>query len=338
MRTAKRKAIRRLKRCLESIPPLIVAGQSSGAFERWRRDTEVAIRHTFRENPDYVEDFQRIHYWALFSPSTEQDKLEAFLAGLKSAQSMLESMINEIHEYWPDDEESPMHATKPRTTTAKSNRVFIVHGHDRTAKVKVERHLKRLGLDPVVLHDQPNEGRTIIEKFEAHADVAFAVVLLTPDDVGGPKSAEGLNLRPRARQNVIFELGFFIGKLSRKRVAALVVDHVETPSDYDGVVFLPMSSNDGWKEQLEKELRSVGLEVRSRAATAGRSARPIREVVYRRRRNSETWHFCTNCSYWPTRNYLYTKKPSRGQLCKQCKTKAREGRCRPTSLPPGRRG
>jgi predicted nucleotide-binding protein len=99
-------------------------------------------------------------------------------------------------------------------------RVFIVHGHASEAKESLARFLERVGLEPIILHEQPNSGRTIIEKFEVYADVGFAVVLLTPDDVGAPKDAP-TELKPRARQNVIAELGYFYGKLSRHRVCAL---------------------------------------------------------------------------------------------------------------------
>lgn len=110
------------------------------------------------------------------------------------------------------------------------------------------------------MHEQANLGRTIIEKFEDHAQVGFAVALLTPDDVGSLKG-EGTNPNPRARQNVIFEFGYFIGKLGRKRVCALVKGAVEKPSDYDGVLYIPLDDSDGWKMRLIKELKSVGFEV-----------------------------------------------------------------------------
>jgi predicted nucleotide-binding protein len=103
---------------------------------------------------------------------------------------------------------------------SQTKKVFVVHGHDNEAKETVARFLERLKLEPIILHEQPNEGRTVIEKFEVHADVSFAVALLTPDDVGASAS-ERAHLRPRARQNVVLELGYFLGKLKRNRVCAL---------------------------------------------------------------------------------------------------------------------
>jgi predicted nucleotide-binding protein len=141
-----------------------------------------------------------------------------------------------------------------------SKRVFVVHGHDHGRKESVARFLEKLGLQPVILHEKPNAGRTIIEKFSDYSDVHFAVVLLTADDVG-----RGLHEpepgRPRARQNVILELGYFLGKLSRSRVCALYAKGVELPSDYDGVLFLALESEEAWRLGLVRELKAAGFEV-----------------------------------------------------------------------------
>jgi hypothetical protein len=137
--------------------------------------------------------------------------------------------------------------------------VFVVHGHDE-ARERVARLLERLGLKPIILHEQPDQGRTIIEKFESHAAVGFAVVLLTPDDVGSA-AFEPQALKPRARQNVIFELGFFVAALGRRRVCALYKGDVELPTDYTGVVYTPMDPADGWQLKLARELKHAGLDV-----------------------------------------------------------------------------
>lgn len=119
---------------------------------------------------------------------------------------------------------------QPVLNTALTNKIFIVHGHDEGAREAVARFLERLGFVPIILHEQANRGRTVIEKVEAHSDVSFAVVLLTPDDEG---CVRGGSLEPRPRQNVLLELGFFIGKLGRDRVCALKRGTVEIPSDFD---------------------------------------------------------------------------------------------------------
>lgn len=140
-----------------------------------------------------------------------------------------------------------------------ARRVFIVHGHDDALKNAVARVVDRLGLEPIILHEQPNKGRTIIEKFLAYSDVGFAIVLLTPDDTGGKTGIPPDTLRPRARQNVILELGFFLGRLGRDRVAALYDPSVEMPSDYSGVLFFPYDDQGVWALHLAKEMKAVGL-------------------------------------------------------------------------------
>lgn len=146
---------------------------------------------------------------------------------------------------------------KPKNT----RKVFIVHGRDDALKNSVARFLRRLGLEPVILHEQPNRGRTIIEKFIDHSDVGFAVVLLTPDDQGGVAGESADAFRGRARQNVILELGFFLGRLGRDRVAAIYDSEVEMPSDYSGVLFLPYDDKGQWQFPLAKEIRAAGIPV-----------------------------------------------------------------------------
>lgn len=139
------------------------------------------------------------------------------------------------------------------------NQVFVVHGHDDAAKMQVALLIERAGLKPIILHEQPNEGRTIIEKFETHGGSAgFAVILLTPDDVGGPHCGK---LKPRARQNVIGEMFWFAGKLGRSKVCALKKGEIELPSDFAGVAYTDMDEHGGWKGKLLKELEAAGYTV-----------------------------------------------------------------------------
>lgn len=124
----------------------------------------------------------------------------------------------------------------------------------------VARFLEQLKLETSILHEQPNQGLTIIEKFEKHAQVGFAVALLTPDDIGAFQE-DMENLKSRARQNVVFEFGYFIGRLGRKKVCALVKGDVEIPSDYAGVIYIQLDDNEGWQMKLFKELRDAGMDV-----------------------------------------------------------------------------
>lgn len=136
-----------------------------------------------------------------------------------------------------------------------TNRVFVVHGHDGEAREAVARFLEMIGFDPVILHEQANRSRTIIEKIEANHEVSFAVILLTPDDEG---CAKGGTPEPRARQNVLLELGYFMAHLGRENVCALKRGQVEIPSDFAGVVWEPMDDNGGWRASLARELEAAG--------------------------------------------------------------------------------
>ncbi len=148
----------------------------------------------------------------------------------------------------------------PFRSNQQTKEIFIVHGHDNAAKEEVARFIEKLDLHPIILHEKPDKGRTIIEKFEHHSDdVGFAVVLLTPDDVGHSKD-EPTKAQQRARQNVVLELGFFLGKLTRSRVCALLKGDIELPNDYSGVLYKPMDDAGAWKLQLAKEIKEAGIE------------------------------------------------------------------------------
>jgi hypothetical protein len=163
-----------------------------------------------------------------------------------------------------------------------SNKVFVVHGHNDTIKDAVATYLESLNLEPIILHLQPSLGKTIIEKVEHYSDVGFAVILLTKDDLGcilGPlefiPTQEPVGIfskktvihagrpwgkqNPRARQNVIFEFGYFIGRLGRNRVAALCEEGIERPSDIDGLVYISLDNEGLWESALKKEIEAAGI-------------------------------------------------------------------------------
>lgn len=179
-----------------------------------------------------------------------KDKVECIARKLRRSIRVLEEDI--------DDMQSVSGASTVRSSEVDSNKIFVVHGHDEGAREAVARYLEKLGFDPIILHEKANQGRAIIEKFEKNADVGFAVVLLTPDDVG---SVKGGNLQPRARQNVFLELGYFIGKLGRENVCALKRGDIEIPSDLLGVVYVDFDAYRGWQQKLGQELKSAGYEI-----------------------------------------------------------------------------
>ena len=210
----------RLQSALSEIDQLKQLPRFSPQFEKWCRDTEVAISNTFKDKPKYVQDFTNIRYIPIVISSSMPDSADQgrYVRGLESAASVIESMIDEIEEYWEDDDQPISAPSAGPNGPEITNEVFIVHGSDDGAKETVARFLTKLGLDPIVLHEQPNQGRTIIEKFEQYAKVGFAVVLLTPDDSCADTHQPGSS-RPRPRQNVILELGFFLGSWAEIELA-----------------------------------------------------------------------------------------------------------------------
>lgn len=128
-------------------------------------------------------------------------------------------------------------------------KIFIVHGHDVEIKLEVARFVEKFGFEAIILHEQPNEGKTIIEKLEKHSSSAcYAIVLYTADD--------DANGKMRARQNVVFEHGYFVAKLGRSKVCVILEDGVEKPGDIDGIVYI---SDKNWQFNLEQELKAADL-------------------------------------------------------------------------------
>ncbi|WP_164083510.1 TIR domain-containing protein [Stenotrophomonas maltophilia] len=180
--------------------------------------------------------------------------------GIKRELFKLGALRDIFQERLEDSGEVSVVAKAAVADRESTRRVFVVHGHDDGLKETVARYLSRLELAPVILHEEPNQGRTIIEKFERHADVDFAVVLFTPDDVGYPANRVEKS-RPRPRQNVVLELGFFMGTLGRQRVCVLYSGDVELPSDYAGVLYLPLDAAGAWRFLLAKEMKASGIDI-----------------------------------------------------------------------------
>ena len=233
-------------------------GQSR-QFRKWSESVNSAFIHIFGEDS---RQYLRLPGSYTINPAGIREYLDAMV-------SMVESNLEDIKTFWDDNEtikNEPIAQSRtssrgsPRSERKKlEKKIFVVHGHDDASRESVARFLESLTFEAIVLHEQSDKGRTIIEKIEDHSDVSFAVVLMTPDDLGAAKT-EIECLRPRARQNVIFELGYFIGRLGRKNVYALKNPEVETPSDYDGVVYTNLDASGGWKLNLIRELKSAGFE------------------------------------------------------------------------------
>jgi predicted nucleotide-binding protein len=174
----------------------------------------------------------------------------------------LPDYCNECGEAFPWQMKPGQGKTMPTGPTSL-DKIFVVHGHDEEMKQAVARAISSLGLEPIILHEQPNEGKTIIEKFEKHADVGFAIVLLSPDDLAFPSGGNPKTARPRARQNVVLELGYFAGRLGRSKVFSLhrAGSNLELPSDIAGVAYTSYDSHGNWRLELVKELKAGGYNV-----------------------------------------------------------------------------
>ncbi len=173
----------------------------------------------------------------------------------KFTKDITEELIDEIEGELQEQNISTISIPTTEQVLDKS-KVFIVHGHDDAVKLEVAEFIKTLDLNPIILHQQANNGKTIIEKIEEHSDVGFGIVLYTPCDVGSTKDNKK-ELKARARQNVVFEHGFLIGKIGRANVCALVSSpQIELPNDISGMVYTQMSGN--WKIELAKELKGSG--------------------------------------------------------------------------------
>jgi predicted nucleotide-binding protein len=227
-----------------------VFGHGTVEYGRYRRATSL----------DHGPHTMRVDSFLSGGRGRTDDSQEArqYVAeGKNEAITLLLQAVRSLKEEIDDDA-----ATVPIKTPAirgeLSSKVFVVHGHDEGAREAVARFLEKIELEAIILREQPDQGLTIIEKFESYANqVGFAVVLLTPDDLGGPSSAS--SQASSARQNVIFELGYFAGKLGRGRACLLRKGEVEIPSDLYGVIYTEMDAAEGWKLQLAKELKAAGL-------------------------------------------------------------------------------
>lgn len=230
-------------------------------FEAWRTATEVALRTVMGANSPLLKQFRGIKY----SPSIWYSGMDTSgyrPRGVKNGVAILEGAKSELRlreelEEVVDSKETP----EEKAAAAEQGRVFIVHGHDEARKHELFRVLHDItGTKPIILHEQASGGRSIIEKLEAYAATAsFAVALLTADDLGRVKGSQ--QDAPRARQNVVFEAGYFAGRLTRARVVLLHDEEVELPGDLDGIVYVPLDTGGAWKMKLAHEMTNAGITV-----------------------------------------------------------------------------
>lgn len=239
----------------------ITYGDSNGLDKIIKRVIMI-VKKIFGNDSDYLKQVNEINFipqvW--YGGMSQQDTYDSNKRSFNSGREELENLINVMKE--DIDLSDPIQEKKKSSLNNQnfSNDIFVVHGHSEEMKQACARFLEKIKLNPIILHEKPNKSRTIIEKFSDYSNVSCAIILLSADDLAYPKSGSPQDAKYRARQNVILELGFFLGKLGRERVLTLHDDkeEIEIPSDYDGVIYIRYNSNNDWKNSVTKELKSLG--------------------------------------------------------------------------------
>jgi predicted nucleotide-binding protein len=224
---------------------------------RWADRNSELLSRLF-DNQSIADEYNFSIGIAFGGPTTWPQQVKEFKEDMAESLNRLNSVMDRL-DLIPEPSAARTSSTPTEPVEVPpSQNVFIVHGRDEAAKQAVARYLERLDLEPIILHERASKGTTLIEKIEANSiGVGYVVVLLTPDDVG-KLNEPGEELAPRARQNVIFELGWFLGKLGRDKVCALKKGKVDILSDYP-VLYIPMDDAGAWKHELAKELYAAKI-------------------------------------------------------------------------------
>lgn len=241
--------------------------QSSNDFDKLKSDADIWDDYNFEmlkqvfnhPDNDYMDSYNHAGYTFLGQMGEVQNnpvQTKKNLIGYKLSE--LKSLLAKADLI--RSEKANGSTTLQLTNQISKSEVFIVHGHDDLAKTQAARFVEKLGLKPIILHEQTSSGKTIIEKIEEYSNVGFGIVLYTPCDKGC-KNGEEANLLNRARQNVVFEHGYLIGKIGRQNVCALVKGQLEVPNDISGVVYVKMDPDESWQIKIARELRSSGYEI-----------------------------------------------------------------------------
>lgn len=246
-----------LRRKILSASSLEEAKRRFRKWDEFNRD----LLHKLFEGTDVGDE-----YWTYFRSSrprgfvnpTLDSQVYVFKEDVQDKLTYLESLVQRLELM---DEPDQQRIVAQEELPPRTKRIFVVHGHDLAARLAVEKVLKSLGLKPVILMDEPNQGRTLIEKVEDTSDVSFAVIILTPDDVGRACRDSDESLRPRARQNVILELGYLMRHLGRSRLCVLHHPAVEIPTDIQGLGYTELDPGGAWQVRLAQELRAAGYDI-----------------------------------------------------------------------------
>lgn len=238
-------------------------------IDRWNQTVHEFLLHSFtdeRKANEFKKTRARNKTGIIQTGPRRSAQLSEINAdSLRKKISYLQALSAQVQYFHVDEVEVEI-----GNTVEFSSEVFVVHGHDGEMKQALARFITHLGFIPIVLEEQPDLSQTIIEKFEKHSkSPGYAVVLFSPDDEGRSKNLnlDGSlsDLKSRPRQNVVLELGFFIGKLGRDRVCVVRRGEMEQPSDFSGVLYTPFDDEGGWKQKLARNMKSVGYQVNANA-------------------------------------------------------------------------
>lgn len=248
----------KLKGIIDEIDNLIYhhVRSSAPAFEAWHTKAERFLIKKFGkdslEHKKLLDTYFAPLVWCGEDEEQDiRDSIKWCADGLRSCKAIFETYLEDMAE-----ENTPTTQVVSKTTSGNTDKIFIVHGHDGELKQSVARIIEKQGIEAIILSEQANKGRTIIEKFEDYSDVGGAICLFTADDYGRAKADKTDNIR--ARQNVVLETGYFMGKLGRDHVVLLADKGIEMPSDLSGVVYTDTGS---WQFALLKELDAMGYKV-----------------------------------------------------------------------------
>lgn len=226
-------------------------------LDKLSRQLIMLIENILPEKPQYIDSFKLLKFKFLSVYMNESDQLNKWNIDTEKTINLIDTIIEELILF---PKNININNTEYKGQNLDRSKVFIVHGHDDGTKNEVARFIEKLGLQAIIVHEQTSSGDTIIEKVIRYSNVGFGIVLYTACDIGTVKY-EPNNLQPRARQNVVFEHGFLIGKIGRKNVIALVKDNVEKPNDISGVVYETIDRKGAWKAQLAREMKASGYSI-----------------------------------------------------------------------------
>ena len=241
---------------LQDIDKLVYGDE--GTRDAIMRRAEMVIRNICGSDSGYLANLANIEFYPSVGPVGPEYKFRRWEEGRQKTGNLLRTIKDEISLF-----KKPSSSSSNTEPMSNDGRVFVVHGRDEGMKQAVARILEKLGLEPIIFHEQPSSGKTIIEKFTEYAEVGFAVVLLSSDDECRACHESSGESRFRARQNVILELGYFLGKLGRERVLTLYrqSERFEMPSDYSGVLYVTFDDADAWQMDLVNELKQQGYDI-----------------------------------------------------------------------------